>query len=173
MCCIMTPHVLTMHVQVQLCHGLVGSAQVYDRAEVGPHMITCDRLQGSKQACDSVIVPDELEENGAVRAGRVQRFLSHTPPGQPRCSCDENPDIAYVAWYPPVPDDHPQFDQQLGSPVVRKRLVRDDPAGQHVLGLQLSGAQVRSPAISVLQQPPAACHIIAPLWPPFRAILKQ
>ena len=113
--------------QVEVCYGPLHTVQHFDRARVGPAVLVSSRLEGAKQARDSVV----LSRDGTqLIAGRVRAFLSHCAPG-----CDPDPEleanIADVEWYAPVPSTHvaAQHSREiLGCPIF-KRHTPDHPNG--------------------------------------------
>lgn len=87
---------------------------MFDRAEVGSTSFTCTLLEGSKKAKDSLVIVHEDEE---LKAGRVQAFMSHAPPGTDSGDQEDEINIAYVHWYRSVPLGQPRIDPVLGCPV--------------------------------------------------------
>lgn len=97
----MTQGLLSRH-QVEVCFGPLHTVRHFDRATVGSAVLVSSRLEGAKQARDSVIMS---RDGTKVTAGRVRAFLSHSAPG-----CEPDPEheanIADVEWYAPVPATH-------------------------------------------------------------------
>lgn len=119
--------------QAELCSGPVGAAEVFDRAIVGEVRFTCNRLEGSKQAKDSIVL---MRQHGDLCAGQVTAFLSHAPPGF-EGERSAQPDIAHVHWYAWVPEDQPSIEPELGAPLFGKRVLENDPVGNMCLVQQL------------------------------------
>ncbi len=95
---------------------------VFARATIGNATLACTRVEKSKFALDSVVL---TKSNGKYWAGRVDAFLSHTPPGWEDCHPSEEASVAEVDWYAdavPTAGISNGLSVCLGCPVFRETL---------------------------------------------------
>ena len=98
-------------------------AEVFDRATIQGVKFSTTATEGKKKSRDSVVM---MQDNGKFWAGRVQFFLSHTPPGVAADS-QSGVFIADVKWYSHVPQ-REAMSPALGCPVFKKTF-KDDSSG--------------------------------------------
>ena len=116
--------------QRRVCFGPHPSVTVFDRAAIDGTRFTCTRLEGAKRVKDSlVLVRVGAAGEQRLRAARVQAFLCHAAPGTVAAELSDEADLAYVHWNADVPADQPSIDPELGCPVFREVLIKNDLGG--------------------------------------------
>lgn len=107
--------------QVSVCSGPLQSVDHFERARHGSAVFVTNRLEGAKQARDSVVMS---RDGPTVTAGRVKAFLAHVPPGVQMNRANEVY-IADVQWYAQVPASHVAAQKSskiLGCPIFKKTI---------------------------------------------------
>lgn len=114
---------LTAH-QAEVCRGPHRRVRIYDRALIGTATLAGSILEKAKKARDSVVL---TREAGHLRAGRVRRFLTHSPPGVGP-DADLEAIIADVQWHGKVPDSNAaakRSSKALDAPIFKSCFVED------------------------------------------------
>lgn len=105
-------------------------------------MFACTHLEGAKKAKDTLVLV--RGDDGKLRAGRVQAFLSHATPDDTDASLEHQVSLAHVRWHKDVPEEQAQLHAELDCPVFGKGLEANAASGNMCLVRELLPYNVAS-----------------------------